>query len=115
MQQDQSCSRCFGDGDGCLGGTGGTDCHSQCAHWLRNDGGREFLGNMDRGLRQMPQAPIIGITFVNGDCQRGRFSLTRLYPLDDAAIDPRQTFELPHGDPRRFQGTKRSVSFIPIQ
>ena len=33
-------------------GTGGTDCHSQCAHWLRNDRGftRGAVGRGDVGI-----------------------------------------------------------------
>ena len=43
-------------------GTGGTDCHSQCAHWLRNDRGftRGAVGRGDEGI-----APYGGETEIH--------------------------------------------------
>ena len=47
-------------------GTGGTDCHSQCAHWLRND--RAFHGVRGKSGRVVREAdPYGGVTRSAGE------------------------------------------------
>ena len=48
-------------------GTGDADCHSQCAHWLRNDGSRKNLRVIPRPVRRL----VVGIRNTPVQIQRG--------------------------------------------
>ena len=48
-------------------GDGRTDCHSQCAHWLRNDGSRKNLRVIPRPVRRL----VVGIRNTPVQIQRG--------------------------------------------
>ena len=56
-------------------GTGDADCHSQCAHWLRNDRGvtRGAVGNRlaDRGVRPYGGVTRSAVNGPPGICRRG--------------------------------------------
>ena len=57
-----------GDFGGCRG-DGGTDCHSQCAHWLRND--RFYKGCVGRAVGDAgPYGGLQGVQWA-GD-RKGR-------------------------------------------
>ena len=51
---------------------GDADCHSQCAHWLRNDGSRKNLRVIPRPVRRL----VVGIRNTPVQIQRGTDSHT---------------------------------------